>query len=116
MIRRTALEAVGGWDERYWFYAEDLDLCLRVAQAGWRIRYVGSATAVHLKGASSHLERDARGLTPDERESRQRVERAIVESHERFYRRHQEQSTARLVRPLIVAMFKLQRWRAGSTR
>ena len=45
LIRREALEAVAGWDERYWFYAEDLDLCLRVTQAGWRVRYVGTATA-----------------------------------------------------------------------
>ena len=44
LIRREALDVVGGWDERYWFYAEDLDLCLRVTQAGWRVRYVGTAS------------------------------------------------------------------------
>ena len=57
LMRREVLDAVGGWDERYWFYAEDLDLCLRVAQAGWRVQYVGSATAVHVKGGSSNLRR-----------------------------------------------------------
>ena len=116
LIRRDAFEAVGGWDERYWFYAEDLDLCLRVSQAGWRIRYVGSATALHLKSASSHLQQDEAALTPDERASRRRVQRAIVESHESFYRAHQEDSTARPIRPFVGAMFRYQRWRTGLAR
>ena len=50
MTRREVLAATGGWDERYRFYAEDLDLCLRVAQRGYRIRYLGTVDSTHLKG------------------------------------------------------------------
>ncbi len=116
LIRREALDAVGGWDERYWFYAEDLDLCLRVSQAGWRIRYVGSRTAVHLKGASSNLRRRESELTPDQVETRRRVQRAIVDSHERFYHEHLEDGTARPLRPMVRGMFVLQRYFAGRSR
>ena len=105
LIRRAALAAVGGWDERYWFYAEDLDLCLRVAQAGWRVRYVGTATATHVKGGSSNLRRAPRELTEAQRATRQRVREAAVESHERFYREHLAAGTARPLRPLVRAMF-----------
>lgn len=115
LIRRAALEAVGGWDERYWFYAEDLDLCLRVRQAGWRVRYVGSASAVHLKSVSSNVRGARRQLTPEQRDTRRRVERAIVDSHQRFYRQHLEATTARPLRPLIEAMFSFQRLRAGGS-
>jgi GT2 family glycosyltransferase len=115
LIRRDVLEAVGGWDERYWFYAEDLDLCLRVSRAGWRIRYVGDATATHLKGASSHMHRSERELGPEERAVRRRVQRAVIDSHLLFYREHQEATTASLFRPLIRTMFKLQRMRIGDS-
>jgi GT2 family glycosyltransferase len=110
LIRREALEAVGGWDEGYWFYAEDLDLCLRVTEAGWRVRYVGTATATHVKGSSSNLRRSPRELTDDQRATRQRVREAAVESHERFYRLHLAADTPRLLRPLVGAMFAGQRF------
>ncbi len=116
LIRRSLLEAVGGWDERYWFYAEDLDLCLRVARTGARVRYVGSARAVHLKGASSHLQRDPGKLDEEQRATRKRVQRAIVESHALFYREHMEQRTSRLLRPLLRGMFALQRRRLERAR
>ncbi len=116
LVRREALEAVGGWDERYWFYAEDLDLCLRVARAGWRVRYVGTSSAVHLKSSSSHVRRRDGDLDAVQLETRRRVRRAIVDSHDRFYREHLEADTARPVRPLIDLMFALQRRAAGRAR
>ncbi len=116
LIRRAALEAVGGWDERYWFYAEDLDLCLRVAQAGWRVRYVGTNSAVHLKSSSSHVRRRDAELDGEQLETRRRVKRAIVDSHERFYREHLEADTARPLRPLVRAMFAIQRRAAERVR
>lgn len=112
LIRRTAFSAVGGWDERYWFYAEDLDLCLRVTQAGWRIRFVGSTSAVHVKGSSSNLRRSAHGLTPEQQAIRRRVREAVVDSHERFYRQHLRATTMPLLRPLVALMFRLDRARA----
>jgi GT2 family glycosyltransferase len=110
LIRREALEVVAGWDEHYWFYAEDLDLCLRVSQAGWRVRYVGTGTAVHVKGSSSNLRRSPRELNDDQRATRQRVREAAVDSHERFYRIHLAARTPRLLRPLVWAMFSGQRF------
>jgi GT2 family glycosyltransferase len=110
LIRREVYTAVGGWDERYWFYAEDLDLCLRVTQAGWRVRYVGTAAATHVKGSSSNLRRSPRGLSDEQRATRQRVREAAVESHERFYREHLAAATARPLRPLVRAMFAGQRF------
>lgn len=53
LIRREAFEAVGGFDERYFMYWEDADLCRRLRHAGHRVRYVPPATAVHRVGHSS---------------------------------------------------------------
>lgn len=60
LARRSALEAVGGFDERYFLYWEDADLCRRLRNRGYRIRYVPAATAVHRVGQSS---RTARALS-----------------------------------------------------
>jgi GT2 family glycosyltransferase len=57
LYRRSATLAVGGFDERYFAYLEDVDLALRLRLAGWRCRYE-PAVALHAAEGSSHqLER-----------------------------------------------------------
>ena len=53
LMRRAALEEVGLFDEGYWMYMEDLDLCYRFRQAGWVTWYEPSATVVHVKAGTS---------------------------------------------------------------
>jgi GT2 family glycosyltransferase len=111
LVRSATLEMIGGWDEGYWFYAEDLDLCLRVLRAGLRVRYVASAVATHVKGASSNLRADGRTLDPAEQATRDRVRLAIVASHLRFYRLHLAASTAWPLRLLVETRFRVDRRR-----
>nr|MDT0526558.1 glycosyltransferase family 2 protein [Streptomyces sp. DSM 41633] len=53
LMRRAAFDAVGGFDERYFMYMEDVDLGDRIAQAGWQNVYVPSAEVLHDKGHST---------------------------------------------------------------
>jgi N-acetylglucosaminyl-diphospho-decaprenol L-rhamnosyltransferase len=53
LVRRAAFEEVGGFDESYFMYAEDVDLCWRLARAGWRTGYVPEAEVTHLQGVST---------------------------------------------------------------
>lgn len=53
VIRRVAAEDVGGLDEAFFFYGEDLDWCKRLRDAGWKLAYVPQATATHFGGGSS---------------------------------------------------------------
>ena len=53
LVRRTAWEAAGGFDDRQWMYAEDLDLGWRLRAAGWTTRYEPRAVADHESGAST---------------------------------------------------------------
>ena len=55
LYRHSAVAAVGGFDERYFAYLEDVDLALRLQLAGWRCRYE-PAVALHAgEGSSGHL-------------------------------------------------------------
>lgn len=53
MIRRKAFLKVGGLDEDFFMYGEDLDWCYRFQHAGWKIFYVHSTSIIHYKGEST---------------------------------------------------------------
>ena len=53
LLRRAALEQVGPLDESYFMYTEEMDLCYRLAQAGWELWWVPQAVVKHYEGASS---------------------------------------------------------------
>jgi N-acetylglucosaminyl-diphospho-decaprenol L-rhamnosyltransferase len=53
MVRRAAVETVGGFDERYVKYFEDVDFCLRMARAGWQVMHHGAVSCVHLEQRAS---------------------------------------------------------------
>ncbi len=58
-IRREVIEQIGGLDERFFLYFEDVDWCLRMRQAGWRVVYNPLVQVVHLGGQSQPQRRVA---------------------------------------------------------
>ena len=52
-VRRSVLEELDGWDESFFLYGEDVDLCFRLRRAGYELRYEPTARVVHEEGASS---------------------------------------------------------------
>lgn len=59
-IRRQAWEEVGPFDERFTFYCQDLDFCLRAREAGWQVLIVPGFRVMHHHGAT--VERDSGGI------------------------------------------------------
>jgi hypothetical protein len=53
MFKREVWESVGGFDEEYFLYYEDIDFCRRAYNNGWKIRYVPHSRVIHLEGAST---------------------------------------------------------------
>lgn len=53
LIRCECLDAIGLFDEAFFLYAEDVDLCKRMSDAGWEVWYVPSDPITHHRGASS---------------------------------------------------------------
>lgn len=56
LLRRRAWRQVGGMDEDFFLYAEDVDLCRRLTDRGWHLLYVPEAVVTHLRGASSDVD------------------------------------------------------------
>jgi N-acetylglucosaminyl-diphospho-decaprenol L-rhamnosyltransferase len=75
MIRREAFDAVSGFDERFFLYEEDADLCRRVRAAGWKVLFSPGAEARHALGRSM-------ARSPE----RARLE--YQRSHLLYYRKH----------------------------
>jgi GT2 family glycosyltransferase len=75
LVRRSAFDEVGGADESYFMYYEEVDLCYRLRDAGWKIQYAPILTFEHLGGASTS-QQPSRMITQH------------FHSTERFYRRH----------------------------
>ena len=53
LARRIALEELGGFDEAYFMYAEDMDLCWRAHHSGWGVGFAGAARVTHVQGVST---------------------------------------------------------------
>jgi GT2 family glycosyltransferase len=56
MIRREAVRRIGGFDERFFMYAEETDYCYRAKSAGWSVYYYPGASIVHVGGESTKQE------------------------------------------------------------
>ena len=56
LVRKVAFDSVEGFDEAYFMYVEDLDLCWRMHRAGWRVRYEPGAIATHAQGLSTRVQ------------------------------------------------------------
>jgi GT2 family glycosyltransferase len=91
LLRRRALDEVGLFDEGYWLYMEDLDLCYRLARASWVTWYEPSVEATHVKGGSSGRHRTFR------------VNRAFHAGMARFYRTHYAGERSRLLNAAVYA-------------
>lgn len=53
MVRRSAWEEVGGFDQGFFMYLEDVDLCWRLRRAGWQVAFDPAAQVVHVQGISA---------------------------------------------------------------
>ncbi len=102
MLRRTAIDRVGFFDPSYYMYGEDLDLCQRLKQGGWKIFYLPSASALHVKGAST----------------RQATQRMLYEFHRamwRFHHKHHAEDLSAFGNGLVWASI-WGRWAVLSAR
>ena len=92
LARRTALDQVGGFDEGYFMYSEELDWCRRASDAGWQILYYPAAKVIHHEGKSSEQAVAARHIR-------------FHTSRVRYFRKFHGAFAAESLRLIVLAMF-----------
>ncbi len=89
LARRAAIDATGGFDESFFLYGEELELCHRMRRHGWDVRYVPEATVIHHEAASTSQDRLG---------SRLQFDRGRVRAQCKVHGEHVARRTARLLR------------------
>jgi GT2 family glycosyltransferase len=95
LFRSPALAAAGGFDEGFFMYSEELDLCRRLRDLGWTTRYTPAARVVHHEGKSSEQ------VVP-------RRHRMFQRSRLRYFRKHHGRAAAALLRAGILGQYALE--------
>lgn len=95
LVRRAALDEVGAFDERFFMYSEEMDLCYRFNQAGYEVWYVPEAEVVHHEAASSSQDLFRRNVN-------------FHESRYRFFRKHHGAVPALALRWFVFGTFLFQ--------
>ena len=88
LTRREAYDEVGGLDEGYFMYAEEVDLCYTMREHGWHVWYHPGAKVIHVGGGSSRNRRTGR-------------EADLYRSRVRFFREHRGKQAAWLLKVQI---------------
>jgi GT2 family glycosyltransferase len=103
MCRREAFDAVGGFDERFFIYFEDIDLCVRLRAAGWKLRYVPAVEVVHEGGATTSATPALRAASRFEYRRGQLY----------YYRKHNSASSRRLLRASLRMNLVFLGWKGA---
>jgi GT2 family glycosyltransferase len=109
LARRDVYVQIGGLDEGFVMYSEELDWCRRARDAGWKVGYVGSAAIVHYGGQSSS-------------QAQAQTHIRFNESKLRYLRKYHGRAAAELVRFSLVLQFAVQlmieaaKWLVGHKR
>lgn len=95
LLPRAVVDAVGGMDEAYFMYSEELDWCRRIKEMGWRVVYYPDAQVVHHEGKSSEQATTARHLN---------FQRAKL----RYFRKYHGRFPAMLLRIFLLKSYAFQ--------
>jgi len=94
LVRHDVLDRVGAWDERFFIFFSDVDICRRIIDAGYRIIFAPEAKAQHGLGGSTRKEGSW----------------LIYDSHRGFYRylaKHELRGTKLMLRPLAAIILSV---------
>jgi GT2 family glycosyltransferase len=110
MMPRHLVDELGGWDETYFFYGEDIDFCYRIHEAGYQIIYYPHVEVLHYKGASSGLRKESADIAQPPKETRVKVARESVRAMKIFYRKYYSDKYPRVLTGVVLAGIQVRGW------
>jgi hypothetical protein len=117
MIPRKVLEEVNLWDEDFFVYGEDVDMCYRIKLAGYKIMYLPEWKAVHYKGVSVGIRKESRDLSNSTKDIRLKMSKERTTAMKLFYKKHYSKKYPALVTGFILFGINfLEKVRLSQTR
>lgn len=101
LTRKKILDDIGGFDEEFFMYGEDLDLAFRIKQLGYRVLYYPFYTVTHIKHAS--------GLQNENGDVRKKMKESFYESMKIFYQKHYAKHYPALCNLLVYHVIDLKK-------
>ena len=109
IIRRSAMERIGAFDERFFLYYEEVDLCRRMVAAGYEIWYWPDIVIAHIGGESSKTLADMDFSNAGSQLTLWRLRSGLL-----YYRKHHGRLVAWMVSRMELGWHRLRAWKNGA--
>lgn len=101
LIRKTILDKINWFDEDYFSYGEDIEMCYRVKELGYKVMFNPEVKLIHYWGATSGLKSTSKEVAYQDEENKKRWNKARYDAMKIFYDKHYRQKYSELFRLIV---------------
>lgn len=102
MIRKKVLDKVGLFDEKFFIYGEDIDLCYRIKQLGYKICFYPGTKIIHYKKQSGRARDKGKIITQKDLKIKEKTRKYFYDTMKLFYDKHYRDKYPFLVRYIVL--------------
>lgn len=107
MVKKVVGDKIGWWNEKYFFYGEDLDFCYQLKQQGFNLYFNPDCKIIHYQGVSSGLISKSKHLSKASRTTKIKTAKASTEAMRIFYRENLLPSYSTPLKFLVMTGIKI---------
>lgn len=95
------------WDEDYFWNGEDLDFCMRIHQAGYKVMYIPDVSITHYKGSSGGYKDTSHGKHTVDQSTKIKAAKSSTQAMRIFYRKHYQSQNSAVLNYLVLSGIRL---------
>lgn len=111
MVKKTVGQKINWWNEKYFFYGEDLDFCYQLKHHGFKLFFNPNCKITHFQGISSGLKKTTSKLTKANRQTKVKVAKASTNAMRIFYQQNLFKNYSPATRLLVLFGIQLLEWK-----
>ena len=107
LIKKELFDRLGGWDESFFMYGEDLDFSYRLKQSGYKLFYFPDAKIIHYKKKSGREKKSNKYSAQNKNNIKTKTKEQFFYTMELFYKKHYKNKYPKLVYKLVLLGIKI---------
>lgn len=115
-MRREVLQKVGYFDEDYFLYGEDIDMCFRIKKAGFKVMYIPDVKVLHVKGVSSGIKEHSKKVSKASSSTQNLAMNYFYSTMKIFYKKHYAKDYPGIFNWLVYKGIDYKTWSAKRKR